>query len=142
MTPPHIIRLRDPWDCEPIGRQSRELGAPPAVRCTRRFNAPTNLDPDERVWLLCDAVETRAHFELNGHRLGTLEGHHPRPRLDLTDVLQPHNVLAIEIELSPLDEQRGHTAWGPMGLPGGIGEVRLEIARHAPDWQIEKLDNR
>ena len=142
MTAPHVIRLRDPWQCEPIPREARELGDPPAVRCTRRFNTPTNLDEDERVWLRCDAVDTRARFELNGHSLGTIDGHRPQPRLDLTDHLQPRNLLVIEVELSDDDQARGHTAYGPLGLPGGVGDVRLEIARHVADWQIERFDER
>jgi hypothetical protein len=142
MTLPHIIRLRHPWECERVARETREPVGEPAVRCTRRFNAPTNLDVQQRVWLVCDALDTRAHFELNGRSLGTIEGHCPQPRIDLTDVLQPHNVLVIEIELSADDQQRGHAAPGPWGLPGGLGEVRLEIARHAPDWRIDELDDR
>jgi hypothetical protein len=137
---PHVIRLRGPWECVPVARDAPDAAA--AVRCTRRFNAPTNLDSDERVWLVCDAVETRAAFALNDRRLGTIEGHRAQPRIDITDELRPTNVLAIEVELASgapppvagYDESHG--------LPGGIGQVRLEIGRHAPDWKIENLDER
>jgi hypothetical protein len=126
----------------PVPRRSRPLDAPPAVRCTRRFHAPTNLDPDERVWLVCDAVDFRATFHLNGRELGAIAGHRPQPRIDLTDGLVPHNELVIEIELAPDDPGEPPAADAPLGLPGGLGEVRLEIGRHAPDWQIDKLDPR
>lgn len=140
MTAPHVIRLRAPWECEPLARGELSAEAAPGVRCSRRFNAPSNLDADERVWLLCDAIEHRARFTLNGHSLGMVEGPQAQPRLDLTDHLQPHNQLVVEIELAVDDV--APTEIGPLGLPGGVGEVRLEIARHAPDWQIEKFDSR
>jgi hypothetical protein len=69
-----------------------------------------------------------------------VEGPQAQPRLDITDHLQPHNQLVVEIELAVDDV--APTEIGPLGLPGGVGEVRLEIARHAPDWQIEKFDAR
>ncbi len=142
MAAPHVIRLRAPWQCEPLPRGSLSVEAAPGVRCTRRFNAPTNLDADERVWLICDEVEHRARFMINGHDLGLVEGPQVQPRLDLTDVLQPHNVLEIEVELAADETAPPAGESGPLGLPGGIGEVRLEIARHAADWQIEKFDRR
>ncbi|MGD9724079.1 MAG: hypothetical protein AB7O59_22690 [Pirellulales bacterium] len=142
MTTPHLIRLRAPWECRVVPRDERGADDPPAVHCTRHFNAPTNLDADERVWLVCDAVDFQARFALNGHRLGTIEGHCPQPRLDLTEKLRPHNVLAIEIELAPDGAPPEHVEYGPRGLPGGIGEVWLEIARHVTDWKIETLDPR
>lgn len=142
MTTPHVIRLRDPWDCQPLARGELSAEAAPGVRCTRRFNAPSNLDAEERVWLLCDAVEHRARFTLNGHSLGMVEGPCAQPRIDLTDALLPHNVLEIEVELATDDAPAPAAPSGPLGLPGGIGEVRLEIARHAADWQIEKFDAR
>jgi hypothetical protein len=140
MTAPHVIRLRAPWDCQPLERGALSAEAAPGVRCSRRFNAPSNLDAEERVWLLCDAVEHRARFTINGHSLGMVEGPQAQPRLDITGHLQPHNQLVVEIELAVDDVTP--TEIGPLGLPGGLGEMRLEIARHAPDWQIEKFDPR
>ena len=141
MTGGHTIRLRAPWTCEELPHDP--ANAPLAtVRCTRPFNTPTNLAADERVWLLCDAVEYRAHFELNGRSLGTIAGHRPQPRINLTESLATHNTLVIEVDL-PRDEiAAALAAIDSRGLPGGIGEVRLEIGRHAPDWQIEQLGER
>jgi hypothetical protein len=131
MSIPHVIRLRGPWDCEPVARDARPDDSLAAVRCTRRFNAPTNLDALERVWLVCDAVETCARFTLNGRPLGTIDGPRAQPRIDLTVALAPHNVLLIEIDL-PADAPPPSGALdASLGLPGGIGEVRLEIAREA-----------
>ncbi len=98
--------------------------------------------PTSTCWLLCDEVEHRARFTLNGHDLGMVEGPCPQPRLDLTKVLQPHNVLVIEVELAVDETPPPASDSGPLGLPGGIGEVRLEIGKHAPDWKIEKFDPR
>jgi hypothetical protein len=142
MTTPHLIRLRGPWQCEPSGRGTLSAEDAPCVRCTRRFNAPTNLDADEHVWLICDEVEHRARFTLNGHDLGMVEGPCPQPRFDLTKVLQPHNVLVIDVELATDEAAPPAAETGPLGLPGGIGEVRLEIGKRAADWKIEKFDPR
>ena len=143
MTHPHVIRLRDPWQCEPVRAElPRAPDDPQLVRCTRQFNAPTNLDPQARVWLVRDAVDFRASFDLNDHHLGTIEGRRPQPRIDITDALRPHNRLVIEIELAPDAPLPGPGARFPLGLPGGIGGVHLEIARHVADWKIDKLDQR
>ena len=80
MPGPHIIRLRGPWELQALARfvplgggkhreETHDLPAAGKVtvpgdwgellgadfvgraRYTRRFNCPTNLGPDERVWL-------------------------------------------------------------------------------------------
>jgi hypothetical protein len=94
------------------------------------------------VWLVCDAVETRAAFALNGHPLGVVEGHRAQPRIDITESLQERNVLSIEVDLAADEPRPGERYDDARGLPGGIGQVRLEIARHVPDWSIEELDSR
>jgi hypothetical protein len=71
-----------------------------------------------------------------------VEGPCPQPRFDLTKVLQPHNVLVIDVELATDEAAPPAAETGPLGLPGGIGEVRLEIGKRAADWKIEKFDPR
>lgn len=153
----HVIRLRGPWEYEPLGRfvktASGEWGEetadlPPGgrtkmpadwsadlgvgfvgrVRYTRRFNCPTNLGPLERVWLVFDGIDHQAHVALNGQPLGELRGSLGAHRVEITPVLLPQNVLAVDVSLPAevfADEQvRGRRA----GRAGGLfGEVRLEI---------------
>ncbi len=124
----HRIRLRGPWELVPLERSG---GGPlPAagrvevpgdlservdpefrgqVRLERRFNAPTNLDPGERVLLVFDRLDRSAEVTLNGTALvrnaQSPECHDIRPQLAL------HNRLEIVITL-PADP---------------LGEVRLEL---------------
>ena len=88
---PHRIRLRGPWDYEPLaysGPQRQPL--PPAgrmnvpcrwadgglagfdgrVRFRRRFGYPGQIDADERVWLTFAGAGAVADVWLNGRALG------------------------------------------------------------------------
>jgi hypothetical protein len=150
MPDPHVIRLRGPWDCEPLERfdGAGELPAggrvkPPCdwaatlgreflgrVRYTRRFNRPTNIDPHEHVWLACDGVDQRATVALNGHALGNLTGHRGTTRFDVTSLLELHNTLWVDVTLDRATfhdrDLRGERAGDAGGL---VGEVRLEIGQ-------------
>jgi beta-galactosidase/beta-glucuronidase len=143
----HAIRLRGPWECEPLERDGPAGDLPPAgkttvpgdwsqllgddfvgrVRYTRRFNAPTNLGPSERVWLVVEGVDHEADVLLNGRPLGTMPG--PRPkRFDITALVEPHNVLHIEVRLSAAVFTDASVRGQRAGRAGGVtGEVRLEI---------------
>lgn len=157
----HVIRLRGPWQIEPLARyvgtgasghneETRDLprggktqvpgdwaellGADfcGRVRYTRRFNCPTNLEPSERVWLVLEGIDHEAVATLNRQPLGRLRGGECPHRLEITPVLLPHNLLSLEVCLSPEvfgDAQaRGERAGRAGGL---VGEVRLEIGRGA-----------
>src|SRR5919204_207462 len=96
---PHRIRLRGPWECEPLARLVRRADGrvemvpealPPGGRMTppcrwreggwpdfagrarfvRRFGLPRRLDPHERVWLTFAGVDTVAEVTLNDRFLG------------------------------------------------------------------------
>ncbi len=85
---PHRIRLRGPWDCEPLARTDGGPVPPPfrvvmpcrwtdtslgpfsgTVRCRRRFGLPRQIDAHERVWLTFGGVADRATVQLNGQPL-------------------------------------------------------------------------
>ncbi|REK15843.1 MAG: hypothetical protein DWQ37_08485 [Planctomycetota bacterium] len=154
----HIIRLRGPWEHQPLVRYVGEGDAPreetddlPAggrtavpgdwanslghdfigcVRYTRRFNTPTNLDSDERVWLVVEAVDHEAEVTLNGQALGRLRSGQPPLRSDVTPLLAAYNQLVVDVRMPPAafadPSARGERA----GQAGGLtGEVRLEIGR-------------
>ena len=129
---PHRIRLRGPWECEPLER--RPAGAPlPAprrmtlpcrwadggltdfaghVRFRRRFGYPGQIDAFERVWLTIAGVSDRADVRLNGATLGACEGDGRRD-FEITSLLQARNELVMDVE--------GTTR-------GGLwGEVALEV---------------
>ncbi len=130
---PHRIRLRGPWEWEPIGsagslpapRRVRmpcrwsELGLtgfPGRVRFRRRFGYPGRIDATERVWLTLAGIEGSVEIRLNDHGLGRHEG--GPVEFDITALLQPRNQLEIVVEVGAAD--------------GGLGsEVALEVRRTA-----------
>jgi hypothetical protein len=139
----HTIRLRGPWQIEPVSEFVRaskgELlegpsDLPPAgetnvpgdwgaalgntfrgrARFIRRFGLPTNLEPQERVFLVMGPLLEQGSVELNGVALGRQSLIDGQQRYDVTSLLKPRNELVICVE------SREDT--------GGIrGEVKLEI---------------
>jgi hypothetical protein len=98
---PHIIRLRGPWDYEPLARFVTQADGstsvtneklPPSgvielpadwagvlgadfqgrVRFTRRFHRPTGLEATSRVSLVMDDVDWQAEVALNDSVLGAV----------------------------------------------------------------------
>jgi len=116
------------------GRRMSLLGADffGRVRYSRSFNCPTNLDPNERVWLVCEGVDGTADFTLNGTPIFALAGAERSGSCDITSQLRPQNQLTVDVTLLPAGHaEHKPRAAGRAGLGGGItGEVRLEI-RHA-----------
>jgi hypothetical protein len=131
---PHRIRLRGPWDYEPLAYSSPEQHLlPPAgrmnvpcrwadgglagfsgrVRFRRRFGYPGRIDAHERVWLTFDGADARAEVALNGTALGAHQGAGPF-EFEVTSLLGPRNELVIELE-------------GPAESAGLWGEVALEV---------------
>jgi len=97
---PHSIRLRGPWQCEPLAFAEiavdgsmiwtdTDLPTPAAIelpgdwsaalgrdfrgiaRLTRRFGLPTGLSSSSRVWLTLEEVAGTAAVALNTHALGS-----------------------------------------------------------------------
>jgi hypothetical protein len=156
MADPHIIRLRGPWELEPLARyvaggdplceETRDLPAGGRVsvpgdwgellgtdfigrvRYTRRFNCPTNLGHGQRVWLALDGADPRADVVLNGRPIGQVDGYQATTRFDITAAIQPHNGLTVEVCMPGAVFHDDACRPGRAGQPGGlIGEVRLEI---------------
>src|SRR5438552_1503551 len=123
---PHRIRLRGPWECEPLARivrppegrsEARTDSLPPPRRMTlpgrwheggltdfvgrvrfrRRFGSPRQLDPHERLWLTFAGAEASAEVWLNGHFLGRHQGSEAF-EFEVTSLLQARNELIVEVE--------------------------------------------
>lgn len=128
---PHRIRLRGPWECEPL------TGAGPLplscrmilpcrwsegglgdfagrVRFRRRFGYPGRIDDYERVWLTFAGIEGAAEVWLNGQFLGEHEGSLGPFEHEVTSLLSARNELVVEVEAE--------------GGDGGLwGEVAMEV---------------
>jgi hypothetical protein len=140
---PHRIRLRGPWDCEPLARLAFDVdgtaraaeGSVPAKRrmsipCRwgesglgdfsgrvlfrRHFGWLANIAPHERIWLTFEGVDGLAEVCLNGRSLGTYQGPPAPFEFKVASLLQSRNELTVVVEAS--------------GGNGGIwGEVALEV---------------
>lgn len=115
---PHCIRLRGPWECEPLERipateplpEPRRIVMPcrwrdsslgefaGRVRLRRRFGLPRTIDAHERLWITCAGVRDRAEFWLNGHHLGRHDRADEPCAFEVTTLLQARNELVAEVE--------------------------------------------
>lgn len=127
---PYRIFLRGPWQCEPLARAERDanggiawstspLPAPSTVRLPatwkdlfgsfrgrirfrRRFHRPTNLEPEDRVYLAFDGIGGAAAISTNGCLLGAVPAHGGTAQFDITDVLTNENELLVDLEFTAL----------------------------------------
>ena len=133
----HVIRLRGPWEYEPLARAIR-IGTgdwkletsdlPPGgrvlvpvdwgetlgpefrgrVRYLRRFGQPTSLSPSAQIWLAVDGVDAFASVSLNDESLGEVLGPEVRVRFNVTGYLRPRNILVLEVEKPRLGAPNPH----------------------------------
>src|SRR5436189_202502 len=128
---PHRIRLRGPWEAEPLDPpcQARRMTLPArfcdgglemchVVRFRRRFGRPRQIDAEERVWVIGEGLTGQADFHVNGQHLGTHAGAAGPFTFPITNLLRERNELTIDV-----------AADGPDG--GLWGDVALEIRRRA-----------
>jgi hypothetical protein len=133
---PHRIRLRGPWQCEPLARRDSTAPLPAPcqmmmpcrwgdgglgdfagrVRFRRRFGLPTRLDPQEHVWITFAGIAGEAEISLNGQPLGSWTGNEGPLGFEITGLLQARNELTVEVTAAD-------------GSGGLWGEVALEIRR-------------
>lgn len=128
---PHRIRLRGPWECEPLLRRGGKTEEPLPMACRmtmpcrwseggllhftgrvrfrRSFGYPGRIDAHERVWLTFAGIGGTATVLLNDDLLGHIP---PASEFEVTPLLRPRNELVIEIEGT--SEQGG--LWGEVAL--------------------------
>ncbi|MEX0611934.1 MAG: hypothetical protein WD738_12980 [Pirellulales bacterium] len=153
----HIIRLRGPWQLEPIERyvprnggryDCSTEGLPPSARATmpadwsesfgrdflgrvryrRTFQKPTGLETGERVWLVVEPPRSQGAVTLNDRPLGEVRSGDPPARFEITAQLDDHNRLEVVVDHPALDAASVANDDSITDLPGGlVGEVRLEI---------------
>jgi len=141
LTDYHSIRLHGPWQATvlecyqstAVESNATKLAFPchwddwlgaefrGRVQLVRKFNLPTNLEPDQAVWLIVDSVQQNGSFKLNGHTIGSWNSGDPPFRSNVRHRLLPANELVVIAEL-PLAPDSETTGTG-----GFIGSVRLEI---------------
>jgi hypothetical protein len=133
---PHRIRLRGPWECEPL-ESANGIVPPPSrvtmpchwrdsgladfagrVRYRRRFGYPGRIDDTERVWLTFVGASDAVDVTLNGVELGRVEQPSEPFEFAVTQLLRPRNELLVEVS-------------GGAPTAGLWGEVALEIRRTA-----------
>src|SRR5262245_39352295 len=121
---PHAIRLRGPWECEPLDPAAppRRLALPCSwagaglagsarVPLRRRFGYPGQIDAHERVWLTLAGLTGRVRVTLNGTEVGTVAGGGAY-ECEVTALLRPRNELTLEVE-GGAEEGR---PWGEVAL--------------------------
>ena len=153
----HIIRLRGPWQLEPVFRFVPELdgtyrpeseGLPAAARVTmpadwsavcgadflgrvryrHSFNKPSGLDSGERVFLVVEPPRSSACITWKGNLLGFIDPGELAKRFEITPLLEDHNQFEILVDHPDLDYMRSTVGDSAQLPPGGlVGEVRLEI---------------
>jgi len=153
----HTIRLRGPWQLEPVFRCVRRADGGfdrvtdelpmatrmhlPAdwsaafgadflgrVRYVRTFHTPPGLMFDERVWLVVEPQRSTARVVLVEDTLGEVAADGPAGRFDITHRLLPTNRLEIFVDHPATEEGQIVGSGAVLSLAGGlVGEVRLEI---------------
>lgn len=131
MTNVHRIRLRGPWQVEPLSRLRQSADGtvveqtsslPPEgvtatpfdrhqiplsgdagsrVRYRRRFGWPTQLAADQCVHLIVPPLTSPADVRINGTLLGQVEPHGGASRFDVTERLKDRNELWIDVLRQP-----------------------------------------
>jgi hypothetical protein len=135
---PHRIRLRGPWECEPLSRRAQNIsgqtglplpmlchmtmpcrwgdgglaGFAGRVRFRRRFGIPRQLDAHERVWLTFGGVNETAEVWLNERFLGRHAQADQAVEFEVTALLRERNQLVVDVEAS--DDRGG--LWGEVAL--------------------------
>jgi len=112
----HRIRLQGPWQLEwiesgdratrtvrlPALRDELFAGRSGRVRLTRRFHKPTNLEPRDVVSVALEDVRGCTSLRVNDSIVSAVSESSGAAQFAITELLQPVNTLAIEVDIEPL----------------------------------------
>jgi hypothetical protein len=126
----HQIRLHGPWEViGPKDAAPRTVTMPQdwislfsttagTARFIRWFHSPTNLDPDETVWLSLAGLGGTGTIAVNGIALKEFTTNETSFAVDVTAVLKLRNRLDIELRHDPVMD---------VGRGGLYGEIAVMI---------------
>ena len=134
----HRIRLHGPWEFaweKSLGTDSPAIrDGTTAMPCNwgklfgevsgtallrRRFHCPTNLEPNDHVWLVCSGVRGLGAILLNDSQLAEFTADGEPVECELTAALKPFNIVGIRLTVTVASED---------STPAGLFEqVALEI---------------
>ena len=133
----HTIRLKGPWEYRWLDQPSNALDEPVVAEGTihapvswqecfgsrtgrvswsRRFQRPTNLDPDERVLLSLEGIRGIERVCLNDSDLQPVPFPNIEARYDLTNGLLATNLMQIETRQTADDDPNHSGLWCPIAL--------------------------
>ena len=117
------IRLRDPWQREPLSH---------SVRFHRTFHRPTGLEPTTQIELVLDQVHVAGDLYLNDEHLGSFVPDSQPVRFHILDPLESMNNLDLIANTERIDPS-GRTRVSDQQLKSLeclVDEVRLEIREY------------
>jgi hypothetical protein len=134
---PHVIRLRGPWQETVIQEtvpgheipdsQRQQAGLHRYVCFERSLGRPSQIDENERVWLVVEGLDAAGEVTWNDKHLGPLKRHFLPLALDVTDQLESRNRIALKLSYSPPES----IVFSPSKVEQdpciSVAEVRLEI---------------
>ena len=135
MTSGHEIRLAGPWTIDWVGPEdvppevlTVDRGTFPVnwrqtfgsvcgtVRFTRKFNRPSGLEQQTRVWLEVPEYQGMLSIELNGRVLAILPEEELPVQLDVTNTMRLHNRLVLEVTAGNLESTPTEQSFQPVRL--------------------------
>jgi hypothetical protein len=132
--PTHRMHLKGPWQCEwlspadvsvasiervkmPIDWRSVFGEQAGRARLRRKFHKPTNLDADERVFIVFDGIGGRGEVRLGDQVLGQVDETVSTASFEITAALQPANELLVDLEFDPSRHlEMAGGLWGPVAI--------------------------
>ncbi len=112
MSAPHVIRLRGPWESEPVA------DAPlPTILWKRRFGRPTGLESGEQLCLCLRSTSQVQRATLNDAELHREIDASATHRIDITSRVRERNLLELTLDATASQPE-----------PGTPFEVWLEIS--------------
>ncbi|MEX1095199.1 MAG: hypothetical protein WED34_04070 [Planctomycetales bacterium] len=94
------------------------FGARPGrARFRRLFHRPTNVGPDERLYLVVERVAGAATVKLDGLHLGSIAVAGGDGEFEVTDLVRPNSELSIELAHNPaLAEAGSDRVWETVAI--------------------------